>query len=54
MKTAKQRKLEDLKRGWAAMYEEYLKHVDKDKGAADYAWEMYQRFDREIEQLEAK
>ena len=55
MKTAKQRKLEDLRRGVKAMYAVYLEACKtKDKGQAAYAWEMYQRYDREIEQLEAK
>lgn len=44
----------ELKKAANAMYEEYVAKRDTDKGAADYAWEMYLSLDRQIEQLEAK
>lgn len=52
MMSKKQKQIEELKRASAVMYEEYLKHVDKDKDQADYAWTMYQIYDKQIEQLE--
>lgn len=52
MKTAKQRLLEDLRRGLDAMYREYLESCDTDKDRAAYAWKTYQRLDEQIEQIE--
>lgn len=49
----KQDKLKELKWASAAMYLEYLKHRDSDKQQADYAWEQYQAFERQVEQMES-
>ncbi len=45
-------KIEELKRGADAMYAEYVAKRDTDKGAADYAWEMYRQLDKEMQKAE--
>ena len=42
----------DRKQESKAMHAEYVAKRDTDKGAADYAWEMMERLDREVETLE--
>jgi hypothetical protein len=52
MTMTRQSKITELKTASSAMYAEYIAKRNSDAGAADYAWDMYQQLDLQLERLQ--